>query len=73
MACTASTSWADPALLVEIIDGLLTSGLMARSCTACGHAARASIDEALIAGVGSNRRIAAQHGLIEQSVPRQAR
>jgi uncharacterized protein YqgV (UPF0045/DUF77 family) len=45
---------------------------MARSCTACGHSQRATIDEALVAGASSNRRIATQFGLTEAGVRRHA-
>lgn len=42
---------------------------MSRSCTVCGHADRAAIDAALVAGE-ANRRIAARFGLAETSVRR---
>jgi hypothetical protein len=42
---------------------------VSRNCTVCSHAGRPAIDAALVSGE-SNRRIAAQHGLVESSVRR---
>jgi hypothetical protein len=44
---------------------------MPRSCTICGHAARAAIDKAL-AGGASNRSLASLHDVSEASVRRHA-
>lgn len=43
---------------------------MGRPCTICVHAEQVAIDQALVEGTGSNRRIAAQYGVNEQSVRR---
>lgn len=43
---------------------------MARICTVCSHPQRLSIDTALALVQASNRRIAAQFGLVETSVRR---
>ncbi len=41
---------------------------MPRVCSVCTHPERAEIDRALIAGSGSNRRIAAQYALNESAI-----
>ncbi len=43
---------------------------MARTCTVCGHPDRAAIDQALVAGTGTIRDIAARYRLASSSVQR---